>query len=350
MVKELILNKTPIRTSNNFGINDIKLNIELPKINNFDKIDVKGEDINKLDIQYDKNCENGFSSKIGLEFDYCSKIKLTVKQGMVINTPIYINYLFDGNNSLIDEIEIIFEENSKASFILYYKCANNNTNYFHHLKQTTKLGKNSIGNISALNLLNDKSHSFIAVENCIEENAKLNYSFIDFGGERKISNYYTNLIGDNSENDFKNIYLGTNNDILDLNYHVEISGKKSNCNIEAQGAIDGQAKKNFKGTIDFKEGASNSIGEENENCVILSDNAISKSLPMLLCHEENVQGAHGVSSGKIEEDKLFYLMSKGISKKEAEKLIIKANFNKIINEIEDENLRNEIIDIIECKL
>ena len=71
---------------------------------------------------------------------------------------------------------------------------------------------------------------------------------------------------------------------------------------------------------------------------------------MLLCHEENVEGAHGVASGKIDEKKLFYIMSKGISKKEAEKLIIKANFNKILNNIEDEKLKNEIIELIENKI
>ena len=215
------------------------------------------------------------------------------------------------------------------------------------MKQITNIKENANVKITIANLISGDSNSFIAIENNLKDNAKLIYNFIDIGGKNKISNYYTNLQGENAENRFNNIYLGTNKDIIDMNYHVEIFGKKSICNIEAQGAIDDEAKKNFKGTIDFKEGSINAIGEENENCVILSDNAKSKSLPMLLCHEENVQGAHGVSSGKIDENKLFYLMSKGITKKEAEKLIVMANFNSTINNIEDEDLKNEIIEIIE---
>ncbi len=68
---------------------------------------------------------------------------------------------------------------------------------------------------------------------------------------------------------------------------------------------------------------------------------------MLLCHEDDVNGEHGVSSGKIDSKKLFYIMTKGISYEDARKLIIKANFNNIINEIPDEELQEKIIEIIE---
>ena len=68
---------------------------------------------------------------------------------------------------------------------------------------------------------------------------------------------------------------------------------------------------------------------------------------MLLCHEDDVNGEHGVSSGKIDPKKLFYIMTKGISYEDTRKLIIKANFNNIINEIPDEELQAKIIEIIE---
>ena len=68
---------------------------------------------------------------------------------------------------------------------------------------------------------------------------------------------------------------------------------------------------------------------------------------MLLCHEDDVNGEHGVSSGKIDPKKLYYILTKGISYEDARKLIIKANFNNIINEIPDEELQEKIIEIIE---
>ena len=200
------------------------------------------------------------------------------------------------------------------------------------------------------NMLDKKSNSFLSIENVLKENAKLDHILVDFGGQNKISNYYTNLEGDFSENNLKTVYLGTENNLLDINYNIEVYGKNAKCNIEAEGAINGKSHKNFKGTIDFKKGCENSKGKENENCMILSDIAKSKSLPMLLCEEENVEGEHGVSSGKIDESKLFYIMAKGISDKDAKKLIVKANFSKIINEINDETLQSKILEIIDNNL
>ena len=81
--------------------------------------------------------------------------------------------------------------------------------------------------------------------------------------------------------------------------------------------------------------------------MILSDEAKSKSLPMLLCKEEDVEGEHGVSSGKIDESKLFYIMTKGISYEDAKRLIVKANFNNIIKEIELEDMQEKIIEKVD---
>ena len=120
--------------------------------------------------------------------------------------------------------------------------------------------------------------------------------------------------------------------------------------MKVEGVLDNYAHKVFRGTIDFLSGAANSIGEENENCILLSDNAISRSLPQMLCNEESVIGSHGVSSGKVDADKLFYLMAHGYSKKEAEKLIVLANFSSIVNNIQNDNIKETILQLIEEKI
>ena len=71
---------------------------------------------------------------------------------------------------------------------------------------------------------------------------------------------------------------------------------------------------------------------------------------MLLCTEEDVEGNHSSAAGKIEDDKLFYIMSRGISEKDAMKLIVKAKFNKILETIKDEELKQEIVDEIDKRL
>jgi hypothetical protein len=71
---------------------------------------------------------------------------------------------------------------------------------------------------------------------------------------------------------------------------------------------------------------------------------------MLLCSEEEVEGNHSSSAGKIENKELFYIMSRGFSLKEAQKLIVKAKFNKIIENIYDDGLKAKILEEIDKKL
>ena len=136
----------------------------------------------------------------------------------------------------------------------------------------------------------------------------------------------------------------------DLNYIAHLKGEKSAINIDVQGALNGEAKKHFKGTIDFKKGCKKAKGSESEYCMLLSNKAKSIALPILLCTEDDVEGSHAAASGKVDEQALFYVMSRGIARKEAIKLLVKANFSKIISGIKDEKLKEQILDEIDKKL
>lgn len=343
------LNKTPVRTANNFGINDIELELNIPEVKKYNNITIMGYDMDDVEI-IQNNIESGkmLNSKIGLEMNQNEEITIRIPENKKISSPIEIEFdLDEDNNVLVDEISIIMEAKSEANFIIKYQDEGlEEKKGFNYLKQKNTLKNESKAFITIANLLSNKSKSFIAVENNVEENAKIEHTLVEFGGNTKISNYYSKLTGDFSENNIKTIYLGTQQDIIDINYNIEAYGKNAKCNIEAQGAIKDKAKKSFKGTIDFKKGCKKAKGIENENCMILSDGAKSKSLPMLLCHEEDVEGEHGVASGKLAESKLFYIMTKGISYEDAKKLIVKANFSQIIRTIPNEELQKQVADLV----
>lgn len=71
---------------------------------------------------------------------------------------------------------------------------------------------------------------------------------------------------------------------------------------------------------------------------------------MLLCSEEDVEGNHSTATGRIGNKELFYIMSRGFDKVQAMKLLVRAKFNKIIEQIENESLKNEILYEIENRL
>ena len=363
-MENLKLNETPIRTAKNFKINNIKLeNIEIPEvIPEFENVTIIG-DTSKIDIE--QNTINTDTNLIfGLSEELTNQGKMQAKQKIKLNingaqneetelvekVEAKIDFKFDDENSvLIDNIEITANENTKSTVIIKYTSNQESENYHNGIIKA-KAEKDSELNIVLINLMNTKSNNFLAIENDFEENAKINYTIIDFGGKNSITNYYSNLKGDNCDNQLNTIYLGKENQLFDLNYIGELRGKKSNIDIEVQGALKDVAKKHFKGTIDFKKGCKNATGNENEACMLLSDTAKSIALPMLLCSEEEVEGNHSSSAGKIGEKELFYIMSRGFELKEAMKLMVRARFNKILENIKNEELKDEILKEIDMRL
>ena len=354
----LKLNETPVRTAKNFKINNIKLeNIEVPEvIPLFENVTIIG-DTSRMDIEQNADNTNtdlvyGLSEELTNQVKHGAnqKIKLNINSNQNKKSESEIDFNFDNENTiLIDNIEITANENSKSTVIIKYTSNQENESYHNGIIKA-KAEKNAELNIVLVNLMNTKSNNFLAIENDFGENAKINYTIVDFGGNHSITNYYSNLQGDNCDNQLNTIYLGKENQVFDLNYIGELRGKKSNIDIEVQGALKDTSKKYFKGTIDFKKGCKKATGNENEACMLLSDTAKSIALPMLLCSEEEVEGNHSSSAGKIGEKELFYIMSRGFELKEAMKLMVRARFNQILEKIENDELREEILQEIDKRL
>lgn len=345
----LKLNETPVRTAKNFKINNVKLeNIEIPQnVKEFENIEIEKE--NSV-ITYElTNKTLTFGLGDVLEENVLKKANHKIKiVTNVENENIKIVYNFDEDNlNLINEIEIV--ANGNANVVVKYE-SNTNKPCFHNGIIRLFAKENSKVDVTIVNLLNEQSNSFEAIENELEDSSKVNYTIIDLGGKNSVSNYYSNILGNNAKNFIKTIYLGSKNQLKDINYIAELKGIKAQVDIDVQGALQDNAKKNFKGTIDFKRGCKKAIGNEYEYCTILSEKAKSISLPMLLCTEEDIEGNHGVASGKVAKEELFYIMSRGLSYKEAIKLIVKAKFNKIIENIKNKELQEEIEKEIDRRL
>ena len=338
---EYKLNKLPIKTTNNFNVNSLSIDLDLNELNT-DKLYV----VDGIEVIQEIKKEK-ITSRVGLEFNKYLDLTITVDKNY--NKPIFVNYNFENSDVLVSKININYKENCNADFIITYKSLDTNK-HINHLKEVVNMEENSTGTISYINLMSDDSVIIMSYEDKVLESASITHNLIDITGSTRIYNSYLESIGYNSKNYFNNIYLGTNNDLIDMNYDLKNIGKKSINNLKVEGALKDTSKKTFRGTIDFKEGSTKSDGQENENCILLSDKARSRSVPLLLCHEEDVIGAHGESTGKIDKDKLFYLETRGLTRKEAEKLIVMANFTSIINLIKDESLIEEIIKRIEDKL
>ena len=86
----------------------------------------------------------------------------------------------------------------------------------------------------------------------------------------------------------------------------------------------------------LRQGASDSVGNEQETVLMLGEDVENKTVPVILCSEENVVGNHGATIGELDEDTLFYLASRGISREQAENMMARAGVERLKSLIADE--------------
>lgn len=138
-------------------------------------------------------------------------------------------------------------------------------------------------------------------------------------------------------------YLGQKRQTIDINLAVNHHGQKTGSEINASGALKNDAQKIFRGTIDFKRGSAGSVGNEQETVLMLGDGVVNKTVPLILCAEENVVGNHGATIGELDEDTLFYFESHGISAAEAENIMARAAIERLARTIGDEAAENAVL-------
>ena len=349
------INKTPVRTNSKLRVNDVTLNdYEAPQIGEFNNYKITGNELDGVTIEelkkgkvfpINKKFIYGASEELVAqgEFDFNKGFLINISKKAKVKEPIFIEFNMDKeNNTLVDNILIVAEEESEANIIIKYN-SKDDVNGYHNGVCKVFSKSNSKIQVVKVNLLNDNTVNIDSNLSDISSYGNVDFVLVDLGGKVSVTNYHGDLTEDSSESNLSSIYFGGDKKIIDMNYVSTHRGIRSRSEINTKGALKGEASKIFRGTIDFKRGASKSKGAEEEYCMLLSKKAKSRAVPLLLCEEDDVSGEHAAASGKIDENKLFYLMSRGLSYNDARRIIIEGAFNPIIDKISSEETRSEIL-------
>ena len=130
-------------------------------------------------------------------------------------------------------------------------------------------------------------------------------------------------------------YLVSDDHALDINLNIVQNGKKSDSNTTVRGVLRDRAKKIFRGTIDFQNGAAGASGTEQENVLLLDETVVNKTVPVILCAEEDVAGSHGATIGQIDPGHIFYMQSRGIPEAQIYEILAHSQLGSIVNRIGD---------------
>ena len=220
--------------------------------------------------------------------------------------------------------------------------------------EASLIEKNDINRVINITLEENSNVSYIAIDLSTDakKNITLNRSSnlkmitSNFKGGSKEINAYLNMedsnleiksiimMKDESDKEIINVFHNDKNTTSLIENYV--TSNNANVSLDVIGKIE--------------KGKSNSNCVQKSRGIILSDNANIKIKPVLLIDEYDVSANHGCAIGKIDDEGLYYLMSRGITKKDAEMLIIKGFLSPILNKLTNEEIKNELVNLQNEKL
>lgn len=170
----------------------------------------------------------------------------------------------------------------------------------------------------------------------IHQDATVDVKQYALGGSTIGLGLTANLVGARARLDLNNRYHATHKETLDINHLVRMRGTSTRAQLTESGVLNEAAKKTLRATIDLVRGAKDAQGNEIETVMILGDDVVNKTMPVILCDEDDVAGNHGATIGSVSPDQLDYLAARGLSRQAAEQLFVRALFeDAIINAPEE---------------
>ena len=177
----------------------------------------------------------------------------------------------------------------------------------------------------------------------LDEGARVNVRHVVLGGGFTATGLAADLRGDRSRIDVDTSYLASGTQQRDFNYIIRHRGRKTVSNMDANGVLTGTSKKCLRGTIDLIHGAKGAEGNERETVLLASKGVDNKTVPNILCDEDDVAGNHGATIGHVRPEQLFYAACRGLSQEQTEALFLSAKLEDAALQAPNDSVRANVV-------
>lgn len=262
----------------------------------------------------------------------------TVEENAKVAEPIVLRQdLEDGFTGIGSQV-IHAKKGSEVTVVMAYSSESSASGF---LGVSTRLlaEEDATINLVKVQLLGNGYVHFDDIGGACLKGGKINLTTLELGGKEAFNGAYINLSEKEAALSSNLGYLSRDDHSLDMNYVADQRGKKTEASMQFKGVLMGTAKKTLRDTLDFKTGSSGSVGDEQEDALLLSENVVNRTMPVILCQEEDVEGRHGATIGQLGEDLLFYMQTRGIDEEEAKRIMIKARLESVARLIPDQEIK-----------
>lgn len=277
---------------------------------------------------------------------------LYVPENVIVEQPIQAVYFQDAPSAgLIAHTLIIAGANSSLTYVESY--LSNGTvvgDGVANLVSEVAVGENAQVKYGAVDNFSSGIVTYVDRQGNLAKDSSLQWALGQMNDGNTVSENATNLQGDGSSADIKAVSIGSGAQKQHFDNYIHHVGKATVSRLLVRGAQKDASDSIFNARTKIEHGASQADGEQTQRVLMLSDKARGDANPILLIDEYDVIAGHAASIGRVDPDQLYYLMSRGIKKETAEKLIVEGFLEPVVDLLPVEGVRKQLAGLIERKV
>ncbi|MFJ7753015.1 Fe-S cluster assembly protein SufD [Peribacillus muralis] len=276
---------------------------------------------------------------------------LYVPKNVEIKEPIQSVFLLDDPDAtLFNHVLIVAEDNSSVTYVENYFSNVESNEGIANIVTEVFANANAKVEYGAVDTLSKGFTTYVNRRGVAARDAHIEFALGLMNDGNTISDNITYLMGDGSHGDTKSVVVGRGEQKQNFTTAIIHYGKRSEGHILKHGVVKDSASTIFNGIGKIEYGATKANAEQESRVLMLSDKARGDANPILLIDEDDVTAGHAASVGRVDPLQLYYLMSRGITKKEAERLVIHGFLAPVVNQLPIEGVKKQLVAVIERKV
>lgn len=276
-------------------------------------------------------------------------IFLYVLKDTVVEKPIELEFQQDSSQPFVSHVLVVAGENSKFSLIQKTTTKGDQVNVANCVVEIKALANSEV-KYAAVDELGQNVTSYLSRRADVGRDAYVDWSIGLMNEGNTIADFDTDLKGIGAHSEIKVVDITAGKQLEGVNTRVTNYGKKTIGNINQRGVITDHSRLIFNGIGHIIKGASGANAEQQNRVLMMSSHAHGDANPILLIDENDVLAGHAASVGQVDQNQLYYLMSRGLDKKTAQRMVIRGFLGDVLVSIPSKAIREQLVQTIERKL
>lgn len=279
-------------------------------------------------------------------FEECnSGIVIYAKPNQVFTETLYVFYIQE-NGEFVNNTTLLL---SKSSELNYFEYLVNSNETSYNFVSNSFVGENARLSYGGLSRLNEKAMAAVTRNSYVDRYGNSSYSVAEVNDATTDSKTNIFLLQEYASGTSKTVAITNKQQDASFRQLVEHKAKDTEGYIENYGVANNNSTLIFEGVGKINKDMKRSVARQSNRGIVLGETSRLDANPLLLIDEFDVEASHGAAIGKIDEEQLYYLMSRGLTLKNAERLIISGFLSPVLELLKTEELIEDFVLTVENK-